>query len=84
MSDFYIPEMTYPKSRDFSFMIDYTQALVNLQKGSVQMKSEMKSLNTVGKTEFILFDLCSQTFFISNIIIYFDFSTSKLYMYNKL
>lgn len=76
--------MLYSKSKDFSFIIDYTQALVNLQKGSIQMKSEMKSLNAIGKTEFILFDLCSQTFFISTIIIYFDFNTSKLFMYNKL
>lgn len=84
MSDFYTLGMIHPKAKDFSFIIDYTQALVNLQKGSVQMKSEVKSLNTIGKTEFILCDLCSQTFFIRTIIIYFDFNTSKLYMHNKL
>lgn len=51
------------EGRDFSFIIDYTQALVNLEKASIQMKSEMTSLNTIGKTEFILFDICSQRFF---------------------
>lgn len=84
MSDFYIPKMIYPKAKDFSFIIDYIQALVNLQKGSIQMKSEVKSLNTIVKTEFLLFNLCSQTSFIYTIIIYFEFNTSKLYMYNKL
>jgi len=67
MADLYTLEMIYLKGRDFSFMIVYSCALVNVQKSYIQIKSEMKSLNTRRKTESILFDpfdpLHSENFF---------------------
>lgn len=44
MADLYTLEMIYIKGRDFSSMIVYTHVPVNVQKGHIQTKSEMKSL----------------------------------------